>query len=72
MELTEARIFTAEALHQVTQYMNDYYQSHLQNDANIKLLRVGISEQVRQAGFVFSEIVIKMETNSMMKPIVYS
>ncbi|HEY5326345.1 MAG TPA: cbb3-type cytochrome c oxidase subunit I [Mucilaginibacter sp.] len=39
--------FTAEALHQVTQYMNDYYQSHLQNDANIKLLRIGISEQVR-------------------------
>jgi nitric oxide reductase subunit B len=39
--------FTAEALHRETQYMNDYYQSHLQNDANIKLLRIGISEQVR-------------------------
>lgn len=39
--------FTAEALHLLTQYMNDYYQSHLQNDANIKLLRIGISEQVR-------------------------
>ncbi len=39
--------FTAEALHLLTQYMNDYYLSHLQNDANIKLLRTGISEQVR-------------------------
>ena len=39
--------FTAEALHKLTQYMNDYYQSHLQNDANKKLLQTGISEQVR-------------------------
>ena len=39
--------FTAEALHNVSASMNQYYQSQLKTDANIELLKKGISEQVR-------------------------
>lgn len=39
--------FTAEALHQATLYMNDYYQSHLQPAGDTKLLSKGIAEQVK-------------------------
>lgn len=39
--------FTAEALHQVAQYMNDYYQSQLKTDVNSELLKKGIAEQVK-------------------------
>lgn len=39
--------FTAESLHYISQYMNDYYQSKLKTDANIDLLKKGIAEQVK-------------------------
>lgn len=39
--------FTAEALHQFSQYMNNYYESTLQPAANSELLRKGIAEQVK-------------------------
>ncbi|MBI3720684.1 MAG: cbb3-type cytochrome c oxidase subunit I [Sphingobacteriales bacterium] len=39
--------FTAEALHQVSQYMNAYYQLQLKTEANNDLLKKGITEQVR-------------------------
>lgn len=38
--------FTAEALHYVSQYMNEYYQSNLKTDENVGLLKKGIGEQV--------------------------
>ena len=37
--------FTAEALHHVSRYMNDYYQSHL--TSGDELLKKGIDEQVK-------------------------
>lgn len=39
--------FTAEALHQVTQYMNVYYRKQLKDAANDELLKKGIGEQVK-------------------------
>ncbi|MDP1843865.1 MAG: cbb3-type cytochrome c oxidase subunit I [Sediminibacterium sp.] len=39
--------YTAEALHYVAQYMNDYYQSKLKPDANNDLLKKGITEQIK-------------------------
>lgn len=39
--------FTAEALHQISQYMNDYYQSKLKTDASTDLLKKGVAEQVK-------------------------
>lgn len=38
--------FTAEALHYVSRYMNEYYQSNLKTDINVALLQKGIGEQV--------------------------
>jgi nitric oxide reductase subunit B len=38
--------FTAEALHYVSGYMNEYYQSNLKTDQNVGLLKKGIGEQV--------------------------
>ena len=40
--------FTAEALHQVAQYMGDYYQSKIENSENIDLVRKGISVKVKE------------------------
>ena len=34
--------YTAEALHYVSKYMNDYYQSKLKAEANSDLLKKGI------------------------------
>ena len=39
--------FTAEALHYVSQYMNDYYQSQLKADTNTDIIKKGIAEQVK-------------------------
>lgn len=39
--------YTAEALHYVAQYMNDYHQSLLNNVTNNELLRKGVAEQVK-------------------------
>ncbi|MBN8676524.1 MAG: cbb3-type cytochrome c oxidase subunit I [Chitinophagales bacterium] len=39
--------YTAEALHYVSKYMNDFYQSQLKADANADLLKKGIAEQVK-------------------------
>lgn len=39
--------YTAEALHYVSKYMNDYYQSKLKAEANSDLLKKGITEQVK-------------------------
>src|SRR6266496_4588636 len=39
--------YTAEALHYISQYMNDYYLLHLTNDTNNNLLKKGIAEQVK-------------------------
>ena len=39
--------FTAEALHYVSQYMNDYYFLNLKIDVNTDLLKKGIAEQVK-------------------------
>jgi len=39
--------FTAEALHYVSQYMNDYYQAELKADNNMDLLKKGVAEQVK-------------------------
>lgn len=39
--------YTAEALHYVSQYMNDFYQSKLKADANADILKKGIAEQVK-------------------------
>jgi len=39
--------YTAEALHYVSQYMNDYYQLQLKAEANSTLLKKGIAEQVK-------------------------
>jgi nitric oxide reductase subunit B len=39
--------FTAEALHQVSQYMNAYYLGKMQGSANIELLKKGIGEHVK-------------------------
>ena len=39
--------FTAEALHLVSNYMNDYYQSKLASDGNGELLKKGVPEQVK-------------------------
>ena len=39
--------FTAEALHLVSNYMNDYYQSKLASDGNGELLKKGVAEQVK-------------------------
>jgi len=39
--------FTAEALHHISQYMNDYYLSKLKNDAYTDLLKKGVAEQVK-------------------------
>lgn len=39
--------FTAEALHYVAQYMNDYYKSKLKTDVNADLIKKGIGEQVK-------------------------
>lgn len=40
--------FTAEALHMVSQYMNNYYVSQLQNDTNASLLKQAVLEQVKK------------------------
>ncbi|NOT90074.1 nitric-oxide reductase large subunit [Ferruginibacter sp.] len=39
--------YTAEALHYVSQYMDDYYQSKLKAEANSDLLKKGIIEQIK-------------------------
>lgn len=39
--------YTAEALHQVSQYMISYYQTQLKADINTDLLKKGITEQVK-------------------------
>jgi len=39
--------FTAEALHQATLYMNDYYRSHVKGNEDLPLLQKGISGQVQ-------------------------
>ena len=39
--------YTAEALHHVSQYMNDYYLSQINSDANNDLLKKGMAEQVK-------------------------
>lgn len=39
--------FTAEALHHVSQYMNDYYRMQLKDDANKEMLIKGAAEQVK-------------------------
>lgn len=39
--------YTAEALHYVSKYMNDYYQSKLKAEANSDLLKKGIIEQIK-------------------------
>lgn len=39
--------YTAEALHQVSVYMNDYYNQQLKADTNNVLLKKGIVEQVK-------------------------
>lgn len=39
--------YTAEALHYVSQYMNEYYQSLLKAGPNTDLLRKGVTEQVK-------------------------
>lgn len=39
--------YTAEALHYISQYMNDFYQSQLKADANTDILKKGIAEQVK-------------------------
>ncbi len=39
--------FTAEALHYVSRYMNEYYQSQVKTGAGTELLTKGISEQVK-------------------------
>jgi len=39
--------FTAEALHNVSQYMNDYYSGEIKNKENATLLKEGISQQVK-------------------------
>lgn len=39
--------YTAEALHQSAQYMNDYYQAQLKAGANEDLLKKGVAEQVK-------------------------
>ena len=40
--------FTAEALHHISQFMNDYYQSQVRPGENIDLVRKGISEKVKE------------------------
>ena len=40
--------YTAEALHYIAQYMNDYYLSRLKADANRDLLKKGIANQVKE------------------------
>ena len=39
--------YTAEALHQVSEEMNIYYQSHIKTDTHSDLIKKGISEQVK-------------------------
>ncbi|MCA6451125.1 MAG: cbb3-type cytochrome c oxidase subunit I [Chitinophagaceae bacterium] len=39
--------YTAEALHQVSRYMNDYYAAHIAADSNTSLLKQGAREQVK-------------------------
>lgn len=39
--------YTAEALHYIAQYMNEYYHSQLKAEANFDLLEKGIAEQVK-------------------------
>lgn len=39
--------YTAEALHYVSRYMNDYYQSRLKNDSAGEFIRKGVAEQVK-------------------------
>ncbi|MBI2729550.1 MAG: cbb3-type cytochrome c oxidase subunit I [Sphingobacteriales bacterium] len=39
--------YTAEALHQLSQFMNDYYQLQLKTDVNADLLKKGVAEQVK-------------------------
>ncbi len=39
--------YTAEALHQASQYMNEFYQSRLTSGENIGLLKKGVAEQVK-------------------------
>ncbi|MBI5857733.1 MAG: cbb3-type cytochrome c oxidase subunit I [Sphingobacteriales bacterium] len=40
--------FTAEALHYVSQYMNEYYQSQLKDSVNNGILKNGIAAQVKK------------------------
>ncbi|MEO8710764.1 MAG: cbb3-type cytochrome c oxidase subunit I [Parafilimonas sp.] len=40
--------FTAEALHQISQSMNEFYLQQWQNEPNAALLKEGISEQVKK------------------------
>lgn len=39
--------YTAEALHLVSQYMNDYYAARITTDPNVSLLKQGAMEQVK-------------------------
>jgi len=39
--------FTAEALHYVSQYMNDYYQQENEGKANAEILKKGAAEEVK-------------------------
>ncbi len=40
--------FTAEALHMVSEYMNHFYLSNLENQPNASLLKQGVQEQVKE------------------------
>lgn len=40
--------FTAEALHMVSEYMNHFYLSNLENQPNASLLKQGVQEQVKK------------------------
>lgn len=39
--------YTAEALHQVSVYMNDYYLSKLEGEGHVDLIKKGVTEQVK-------------------------
>jgi len=54
--------FTAEALHNISQYMNDYYIKQNNNDANAGLIKQGIAQQVKDE---LKKNVYQSNTNSV-------
>ncbi|HEX3025012.1 MAG TPA: hypothetical protein VHP12_07355, partial [Chitinophagaceae bacterium] len=54
--------FTAEALHNISQYMNDYYIKQNNNDANAGLINQGIAQQVKDE---LKKNVYQSNTNSV-------